>query len=248
MVWPGAAHNRFEHCLGPPSTDPSACFLPIQRSPQVLPIWPVVWSNTLRISSQNLASRTGMSNVFNLPVYAMISGTALFPMCGMAGSFQLHCGSHRIQYFHFRAVLTGQLSPGRHWHHEDASEMMFDDLVAKNNIDLPKNDIRFIKALIAGDPDSCSYALQGCYHLRPFHAIFSETTTPRRNRFCLTSLQTRGTVSTSTSEHPLHSRITPLISPPGSITLPVIQRSQVTLHHRSARIGLLLRYIFRPRH
>jgi len=38
--------------------------------------------------------------------------------------------------------------------------MMFDDLVAKNNIDLPENDIRFIKALIAGDPSSCSYALQ----------------------------------------------------------------------------------------
>jgi len=39
--------------------------------------------------------------------------------------------------------------------------MMFDDLVTKNNIDLPKNDIRFIKALIAGDPDSCLYVLQG---------------------------------------------------------------------------------------
>lgn len=34
---------------------------------------------------------------------------------------------------------------------------MFDDLVAKNNIDLPENDILFVKALIAGDPGSCSY-------------------------------------------------------------------------------------------
>lgn len=39
--------------------------------------------------------------------------------------------------------------------------MMFDDLVAKNCIDLPENDTRFIKALIAGDPSSCSYAFQG---------------------------------------------------------------------------------------
>jgi hypothetical protein len=35
--------------------------------------------------------------------------------------------------------------------------MMFDDLVAKSNIDLPGNDIRFIKALIAGNPSSCLY-------------------------------------------------------------------------------------------
>lgn len=46
--------------------------------------------------------------------------------------------------------------PGKHWKHEDASEMMFDDLIVKNNIDLPENDVRFIKALIAGDPGRCS--------------------------------------------------------------------------------------------
>ena len=86
--------------------------------------------------------------------------------------------------------------------------MMFDDLVAKNNIDLPRNDIRFIKALIAGDPNSCLYVLQGCYHFHPFHGIFSETATPRRSRFYLKSLRTRGTVLTLTSEHLLCSRIT----------------------------------------
>ena len=104
-----------------------------------------------------------MSSVSNSPVCATISGTALFPMCGTAGSFRLRCGLHRVYYSQFGAFLTGQLSPGNHWHHEDASEMMFDDLVVKNNIDLPKSDIRFIKALIAGDPNSCMYAFQGCY-------------------------------------------------------------------------------------
>lgn len=46
--------------------------------------------------------------------------------------------------------------PGRQWKHEDASEMMFDDLVVKNDVDLTGNDIKFIKALISGDPSSCS--------------------------------------------------------------------------------------------
>lgn len=58
-----------------------------------------------------------------------------------------------LQYLYY---LTKPPSPGRQWKHEDASEMMFDDLVSKNNIDMPENDIRFIKALIAGDPGSCS--------------------------------------------------------------------------------------------
>jgi hypothetical protein len=40
--------------------------------------------------------------------------------------------------------------------------MMFDDLITKNNIDLPENDIRFIKALIAGDP-TVAVRFRGCY-------------------------------------------------------------------------------------
>jgi len=66
-----------------------------------------------------------------------------------------------VHYSQSLISLTKQLSPGKHWKHEDASEMMFDDLVAKNNIDLPENDILFIKALIAGDPSRCLYAFQG---------------------------------------------------------------------------------------
>jgi deoxynucleoside triphosphate triphosphohydrolase SAMHD1 len=48
---------------------------------------------------------------------------------------------------------------GKKWKHEDASEMMFDDLVSKNDIDISEQDIRFVKALIAGDADRCSYVL-----------------------------------------------------------------------------------------
>jgi len=68
-----------------------------------------------------------------------------------------------VHYSQFLVPLTKQLSPGKHWKHEDASAMMFDDLVAKNNIDLPESDILFIKSLIEGDPGSCLYAIQGGY-------------------------------------------------------------------------------------
>ncbi|KAF8351698.1 hypothetical protein F5887DRAFT_88 [Amanita rubescens] len=42
------------------------------------------------------------------------------------------------------------------WKHEDASEMMFDYLVEDNNVTIDPEDVRFIKALIAGDPSKCS--------------------------------------------------------------------------------------------
>jgi hypothetical protein len=45
--------------------------------------------------------------------------------------------------------------------------MMFDDLVAKNNIYLPENDIRFIKALITGNPGGCS-----CVYRFFAHSVF----------------------------------------------------------------------------
>ena len=62
-----------------------------------------------------------------------------------------------------RFLISGP-SPGKRWRHEDASEMMFDDLVAKNNIYLPENDTRFIKALISGNPCGCSYVYRFFVH------------------------------------------------------------------------------------
>lgn len=151
-----------------------------------------------------------MSSAFNLLVCATISGMALSPMCGMTGSSQLRCGSRRVHHSQSLVPLTHQPSPGKHWKHEDASEMMFDNLVAKNNIDLPENDAQFIKALIAGDPSVCSYAFQGCYAFRVFHTTFPGTATHRRNRSCLKSLQTSATASTLISQSLLHFHITHL--------------------------------------
>ncbi|TFY51529.1 hypothetical protein EVG20_g10962 [Dentipellis fragilis] len=42
---------------------------------------------------------------------------------------------------------------GKKWQHEDASEMMFDDMIKMYNLDIPPQDATFIKALIAGNPE-----------------------------------------------------------------------------------------------
>lgn len=46
--------------------------------------------------------------------------------------------------------------PGTEWKHEDSSEMMFDALIEENDLVLPEDDARLVKALIAGDPSRCS--------------------------------------------------------------------------------------------
>ncbi|KAF9018606.1 HD-domain/PDEase-like protein [Hymenopellis radicata] len=45
--------------------------------------------------------------------------------------------------------------PNETWTHEDASEMMLDYLIEDNGVIIAPEDTRFIKALIAGQPDRC---------------------------------------------------------------------------------------------
>jgi len=52
---------------------------------------------------------------------------------------------------------------GTTWKHEDASEMMLEYLVKTNDIDITKEDLSFIKALILGEPERCEYV---CVTLR----------------------------------------------------------------------------------
>ncbi|KAF8485125.1 HD-domain/PDEase-like protein [Russula ochroleuca] len=54
------------------------------------------------------------------------------------------------------ALKAGFLPKDRDWRHEDASEMMFDDMMEQYDMDIPRQDVEFIKALIAGDQDRCS--------------------------------------------------------------------------------------------
>ncbi len=53
------------------------------------------------------------------------------------------------------------------WKHEQGSEMMFDYLVAHNNIEIEEADTKFVKALIAGepakcDPYACRFSIYAC--------------------------------------------------------------------------------------
>jgi len=46
-----------------------------------------------------------------------------------------------------------QVRSGEEWSHEDASEMMFDDLINHYRIDIPQEDVSFVKDLIKGYPN-----------------------------------------------------------------------------------------------
>ncbi|KAI0254175.1 hypothetical protein BJV78DRAFT_1185914 [Lactifluus subvellereus] len=54
------------------------------------------------------------------------------------------------------ALAAGFLPKDKAWRHEDASEMMFDDMVEEYELDIPPAQVQFIKALIAGDGTRCS--------------------------------------------------------------------------------------------
>ena len=47
-------------------------------------------------------------------------------------------------------LITFECRPGTTWEHEDASEMMLDDLVKTYKIDISAKDVAFIKDLIRG--------------------------------------------------------------------------------------------------
>lgn len=51
----------------------------------------------------------------------------------------------------FDALVIPKIVPGIKWCHEDASEMLLDDMVDTYNIDIEPNQVKFIKGLIAGE-------------------------------------------------------------------------------------------------
>lgn len=99
--------------------------------------------------------------------FAMIWGTDLGHTCGITCSYQPF---RACQCFFLRFLIsfTDTLCnlnincicsrhcpcvcrPDVQWTHEDASEMMFDDLVEQNGIQIAQDDINFIKDLIKGE-------------------------------------------------------------------------------------------------
>ena len=51
-----------------------------------------------------------------------------------------------------KPLPESEFRPDSKWTHEDASEMMFDDLIRDNDIDISQDDVNFIKDLIKGAP------------------------------------------------------------------------------------------------
>jgi hypothetical protein len=91
----------------------------------------------------------------------MTWATALGAMCGMVYTFLAHCKLHlsrTAEPLPSGNREAGLLPNDKNWRHEDASEMMFDDMMRQYNLDIPPEDIQFIKALIAGDGIRCRSA------------------------------------------------------------------------------------------
>lgn len=169
-MWPGASHNRFEHCLG--SWIPSAfSLLTLKKGSR---IWHARWRNisTLRNPSSVLHNeilivcRLQVRDICTLATVQRhsISYSRLVPRSrswamepclgrplhpGSSVSLLMTCHSQK---------LTIPYSPGSRWKHEDASKMMFRDLLEKNNINISETDVAFILALIDGDPSQCRCA------------------------------------------------------------------------------------------
>lgn len=120
---------------------------------------------------------------------------------------------------------------------------MFDDLVAKNNIDLPKNDIRFIKALIAGDSSGCLYVPSVIVHLVSPYDISRESDPPEKPFLFEIVANQRNGIDVDKQVPCIHLRRVALTSSPGLITLPATRKSQAISHRPSAQIGLLRRNI-----
>lgn len=117
-VWPGASHNRFEHCLG-------VAHLARRMVKHLQEAQPKLGITERDVTCVQLAG-----------------------LC--------HDLGHGPWSHVFDGYFIPQALPGRSWKHEDASEMMFDHLIEKNKIEMCEDDVRFVKALIAGDPSKCS--------------------------------------------------------------------------------------------
>jgi hypothetical protein len=94
----------------------------------------------------------------------------------MAHTSLVRCGSHFLKYiaepFTSADRKAGLLPKDRNWQHEDASEMMFDDMTKQYEMDIPRQDVEFIKALIAGDQARCRSVVASM--LLELHLIISQ--------------------------------------------------------------------------
>ncbi|KAJ3717984.1 hypothetical protein C8R42DRAFT_157395 [Lentinula raphanica] len=117
-VWPGASHNRFEHCIG-------VAHLASEMVNHLQEIQP-----KLRITDRDIECVT---------------------LAGLCHDLGHGPWSHVWDGLFIPSVL-----PEEKWTHEEGSEMMLDYLIKEKEIDIPPEDVAFIKALIAGDHRKCN--------------------------------------------------------------------------------------------
>ncbi|KAF8505416.1 HD-domain/PDEase-like protein [Russula emetica] len=123
-VWPGASHNRFEHCLG-------VAYLARQMVVHLKDAQPELDITDREVRCVELA---GLCHDLGHGPWSHTWDGGYIPS----------------------ALKAGFLPKDKNWQHEDASEMMFDDMMKQYDMDIPKQDVEFIKALIAGDQARCS--------------------------------------------------------------------------------------------
>ncbi|KZP19123.1 HD-domain/PDEase-like protein [Athelia psychrophila] len=117
FVWPGASHNRFEHCLGV--------------------------AHLARLMAEHLQKSQPELDITDRDVQCV----QLAGLC--------HDLGHGPWSHVWDSLFIPKALKGKSWHHEDASEMMFDDLIKQNEIQFSEEDATFVKALIAGEPARC---------------------------------------------------------------------------------------------
>ncbi|KAJ7062810.1 hypothetical protein C8F01DRAFT_1135312 [Mycena amicta] len=123
-VYPGASHNRFEHCLG---------VAHLARS--------------MAVHLRNSQPELGIDG-------RDVECVQIAGLC--------HDLGHGPWSHVWDGLFIPAVAPGKKWRHEDASKMMFTDLLKflKNNKlvkedDFPDKNVKFILALIDGEPSHC---------------------------------------------------------------------------------------------
>ncbi|KAJ7799695.1 hypothetical protein B0H14DRAFT_2902501 [Mycena olivaceomarginata] len=117
-VWPGASHNRFEHCLGV--------------------------GHLARSMAEHLRT-----NQPELGITARdIDCVQIAGLC--------HDLGHGPWSHVWDGLFMVAVAPEKRWKHEDGSKMMFRALLENNTITIPEKDVKFILALIDGEPSQCS--------------------------------------------------------------------------------------------
>ncbi|KIJ12895.1 hypothetical protein PAXINDRAFT_82056 [Paxillus involutus ATCC 200175] len=117
-VFPGASHNRFEHCLG------------VGHLARLMAVHLRDTQPSLGITDQHIVC---------------------VELAGLCHDLGHGPWSHVWDNIFIPTALPAK----KKWTHEQASEMMFDDMVETYQLDITPEEVTIVKALIAGDKDRC---------------------------------------------------------------------------------------------